>query len=322
MKAAFDAVWKNGLKYKINRIGLSRQMKNILFSFLDNRSLRVCHNGVWSETVELRAGTPQGSCLSPILYLIYVNDLTDVLDSSRTSSSQFADDVGLWTTSSKAVEALRTMQVEIAKVEEWCKKWYVTLSPIKSKLILFTKCPRHKEEAASDYRIRLFNESISLAEEAEFLGVKFDARLTWEPQTQKIVAKAYKRLNLLRAISAQSDKINPNVMAKLYAATIRSIFEYCSVCIINAAETHMQKLQLIQNQALRIVLRTPAYVSINDLHDSSGLLKIKEHLIQFAQRRFANMERSSPLISKTVEEYAQVKHIRENASVLDVIYGK
>ena len=67
VKAAFDAVWKNGLKYKINRIGLTRQMKNILFSFLDNRSLRVCHDGVWSETVELRAGTPQGSCLSPIL---------------------------------------------------------------------------------------------------------------------------------------------------------------------------------------------------------------------------------------------------------------
>ena len=211
------------------------------------------------------------------------------------------------------------MQAEIAKVEEWCKKWYVTLSPIKSKLILFTKCPRHKDEAANNYNIKLFNESITLAEEAEFLGVKFDCRLTWEPQIQKIVAKAYKRLNLLRAISAQAEKINPNVMAKLYMATIRSIFEYCSVCIINAAETHLQKLQLIQNQALRVIMRTPAYVAIDDLHDCSGLPRIKEHLIKFAQRRFASMERSSPLIEKTIEEYKQVRHITTNASALDVM---
>ena len=320
VKAAFDAVWKNGLKHKINKIGLSRQMKNILFSFLDNRTLKVYIDGFWSEMVELKAGTPQGSCISPILYLIFVNDLTDVLDPMRVSSSQYADDVGMWTTNARACDAASTLQEEVNQVEEWCRKWHVTLSPHKSKLVLFSKCPRHKDEVeANNVCIYLFGESITPSTEADFLGVTFDSRLTWEPQTQKIVAKSYKRLNLLRAISALSKNLNPGIMRKLYEATIRSIFEYCSLCIINAAESHLQKLQLIQNQALRVILRTPAYVSIHDLHDCSGIPQIKDHLVNFAKKRFRSMEQRSPLIGAVLQEYEQVKHISTNASTLDVI---
>merc|ERR1712074_309280 len=89
VKAAFDAVWTNGLKHKISRIGLSKQIQNILYSFLDNRTLRVNVNGIWSDIVHLRAGTPQGSVLSPILYLIFVNDLTENLDLDSSSASQY-----------------------------------------------------------------------------------------------------------------------------------------------------------------------------------------------------------------------------------------
>ena len=96
--------------------------------------------------MELKAGTPQGSTLSPILYLIFVNDMTDDLDLSELSASQFADDVGLWATKPSVGEAKRVIQNGIVKIEAWCRKWHVTLSPIKSKLLLFTKCPRHKQE--------------------------------------------------------------------------------------------------------------------------------------------------------------------------------
>ena len=96
-------------------------------------------------------------------------------------------------------------------------------------------------------------------------------------------------------------------------------FEYCSLCIVNAAECHLQKLQLIQNQALRVILRMPAYVTINDLHDCSGIPQIKDHLKNFAKKRFLNMEQRSPLIGVVIQEHEQVKHIHENTSTLDVI---
>ena len=281
--------------------------------------MRVFTDGIWSEMVELKAGTPQGSCLSPILYLIFVNDLTDNLNLSQLLASQFADDVGLWTTKPTVSEAQEVIQSGISRIEDWCKKWHVTLSPIKSKVVLFTKCPRHKQELPAGPTILLFGEPVAAVQEAEFLGVTFDSRLTWEPQIRKTITKCYKRLNLLRAISTLSTQNNPNNMLHLYKTIIRSIFEYCSICIVSAAETHIQKLQLVQNQSMRIISRTPAYVAIDDLHDCCGLSHIKDYLKECAQKKLNLMRRKSPLVNDIIAEYDLLKDIQENASIMDVL---
>ena len=212
------------------------------------------------------------------------------------------------------------MQAEINKVEKWCQKWQVSLNPVKSKLVLFTKCPRHKEEVERNgLFIQLFEESIQPCNEAEFLGVMFDSRLTWEPQTRKMVTKAYKRLNLLRSIATLTKHPKKDNLLQIYNATIRSIFEYVSPCILNAAETHLEKIQLVQNQALRVILRTPAYVTIKDLHDCSGLPRLRSHLIDFAKKQLHAIKSVSPLINSIVEEYKTVQHITENESLFDII---
>ena len=320
VKAAFDSVWKNGLKSKINKIGLSRQVRNLLFSFLDERTLRVCVDGTWSEIVSLEAGTPQGSCLSPILYLIFVNDITDILNLEKLSASQFADDLGIWTTESDVKTATYIIQEAVQALEQWCRKWYVSMHPAKSKLILFTKCFRHKTEVEQNgLSITLFNEKVPVVNEAIFLGVTFDTRLTYEPQFRKSVTKAYKRLNLLRMISAMSSEHKPDMLVHLYKSIIRPIFEYSSICTVSAAETHIDKFQLLQNQALRIILKAPQYVTIKDLHDLSAIPPVKDHLISFARRHLENMKAHSPLINETIEDYKRVQHIRENASILDVL---
>ena len=294
-------------------------MENVLHSFLDSRSLKVLHNGIWSETVELKAGTPQGACLSPILYLIFVNDLIPSLNLSLSSASQYADDIGLWTSNGSVKEAERQLQLELSKVEEWCRKWHVSLHPAKSKLIMFTKCPRHKIEMPAGPSILISGETVLSVQEADFLGLTFDVRMTWEPQTRKMLTRAYKRLNLLRSIAALTTKPNPNTLLTLYKSTIRSIFEYSAICFITAADCHLQKLQLIQNQALRLVLATPAYISTKDLHDCSGIQPLQQHLTDFAQKRLTLMKRISPIIASTIQEHQKVKHIKENPSILDII---
>ena len=211
------------------------------------------------------------------------------------------------------------MQSELISLEKWCKKWYVSLHPAKSKLVLFSKCPRHKQEILGGPTLQIFNEQISTVNQAEYLGVLFDSRLTWEPYIRKILAKAYKRINLLRTIAAITVKPKPDMLNLLYKATIRSIFEYGSICVANAAETHQHKLQLVQNQGLRIMLRTPAYISVKDLHDCSGIPYIKDHLIEHARKRIKTMERLSPILSATIASYKTIKHVKENPSTLDAI---
>ena len=316
-QAAFDSVWSNGLKFKIKRIGLPAQLENILFSFLDDRSLIVDENGSKSSIVNLNAGTPQGSCLSPVLYLIYVNDLSEDLNHEKVQLSQYADDVSLRSTHSSMKEAFSRLQEGITALESWCKRWQVILNPAKSKVLVFTRCPRHEKEGP--IHIRLFNEDIQTAKEVEFLGVVFDSYMTWEPQNAKIISKAYNRLNLLRVVAGLTKKKNPSLLVKLYRSIILSLSEYASVGIISAADCHIEKLQLLQNQAMRTILSLPAYIAINDLHDASGLNSVKSHLIKFSRQRLASMRSSSPLINQSINSYAKVRHIQTNSSPLDII---
>ena len=151
--------------------------------------------------------------------------------------------------------------------------------PLKSKVVIFTRCPRHKNELP--IRITIFGQVIPLVTEAEFLGVIFDSRLTWESQTRHIVSKAYNRLNLLRAISSLTKKPSPNLLKRLYESMIRSIFECSSLYIVSAAQCHLDKLQLVKNQAICVILNVPAYIAIDNILDAAGLLPIKDHLVNF-----------------------------------------
>ena len=86
---AFNKVWHQGLHYKLRQKGISGELLNILTDVLDNRTQRVIINGHYSSWVKVQAGVPQGSVLGPLLFLIYISDLSDNLASN---TKLFADD--------------------------------------------------------------------------------------------------------------------------------------------------------------------------------------------------------------------------------------
>lgn len=320
--SAFDAVWTNGLKYKLQKIGLPKRLLSILCSFLDSRSLQVwivSQGAVWkSRVVPLRAGTPQGSCLSPILYIIFVNDIS-IQQKEGVVTSQYADDIGVWATSLDPMEANTLIQNSLQLIESWCKKWQITLSPAKTKVLLFSRFPTDKRTSIS---LRLFNETLSTHNEAMFLGVMFDVRMTWEPETKRLVDKASKRINLLRSISSLCPEPNPDFMTTIFKALVIPVFEYGCIASINAAEVHMKKLQVLQNCAIRICLRLPAYISEPTLHDASGLTPVFLHLSRFALKRLSAISQSSPMVRESIEKYKRVKWNRKHPSPLDVMWSE
>ena len=81
VSAAFDKVWHNGLLAKLGQVGVEGSFLDILRSYLSNRKQTVVVDGVKSEILDTKAGIPQGSRLGPLLFIIYMNDIVDDIES-------------------------------------------------------------------------------------------------------------------------------------------------------------------------------------------------------------------------------------------------
>ena len=90
---AFDKVWHKGLFNKLKKNVILGKLFDIITDFLNFRKQRVVLNGQYSSWTSIEAGVPQGSILGPLLFLIYINDLSDDL---KTSVKLFADDILLF----------------------------------------------------------------------------------------------------------------------------------------------------------------------------------------------------------------------------------
>ena len=153
-EAAFDKCWHSGIKYKLKQnLGLPNRLTRFLSSFLSNRSLTVFFNGCWSHEVKLGAGTPQGSPLSPLIYLIYVNDFPEEIK-KYCNISQFADDTALYATAYTKSYATRKLQKGLDQLECWCRRWRVKLNAEKSRVVYFSRLGTDSEES---YKVALYN---------------------------------------------------------------------------------------------------------------------------------------------------------------------
>jgi hypothetical protein len=315
-KAAFDAVWLDGMRYKLFQSGLPCKMIRLLSSFLTDRSLIVSEGDAQSIPVMLQAGTPQGSCLSPTIFIVYVND---VPNSNQTTMSQYADDINIFTSDRDVLKAQEHAQRSLNEIQRWCSKWRIRLSPAKIKVILFTRCPTHKRTPVI---LSLFGSRLTVSEEADFLGARFSSTMTWKPQFDLMSARAWPRINSIRKLAGLQKNLQSSTLFKIYLAFVRPVYEYAAVAFISASNVHFNKIQSLQNSVVKSILQLPSYISNKLAHNAAAIPFLADHLKAFAKKRVAIMNAASPLIKDLILDHQNFAHIPSHKSPLDVILSE
>ena len=139
-------------------------------------AIRVNVNGFLSNQMNPRAWVPQGSVLSPLLFLIYVNDLLTP-HHKQNSLSQFADDTVQWTFSLNVRFAAKRSQQDLLNLAMWCTKWRIKLNPQKTKVIIFSGS---KLARTTEPNLELCGGTLKVYPQVKFLGITFDSRLTFQ----------------------------------------------------------------------------------------------------------------------------------------------
>ena len=239
---AFDKVWHRGLIFKLEQLGVTGSLISWLHSYLHKRKQRVVINGVESTWAFLEAGVPQGSILGPLLFLVYVSDITDGIESDI---NLFADDTSLLQIVDDPTTSANTLNADLNRLHQWASQWLVTFNPNKTEVITFsakTKKPYHPP---------LLFTGIPLKEVSHHthLGLTFLSDLTWTNHIKSVVRKASKRVGIMKRLKYT---LSRTTLMRLYTTLVRPILEYGCEIFDACSQSDSQLMESVQYDAARV----------------------------------------------------------------------
>ena len=246
IEKAYDSMWREGLLIKLNNMGVRGRFYNWVLDFLTERRFRVKVGSEMSVEYKVDNGIPQGSVISPVLFNVMINDIFMNLD-RRIGSALYADDGAIWVRGRNERLVTGKIKEAIGKVEEWSYNWGFKLSVSKSCYMLFTK-----KRSVGDQNLKLYGENMERVDHFKYLGIWLDEKGTWKIHVEKTEEKCKKVNNLMRAIVGQEWGADKQALMYIYRALMRSKIDYGCFVYGAAAKTHLNKIDRVQNKALRI----------------------------------------------------------------------
>ena len=266
LKKAFDTVDHNILLKKLYQYGIRGNLNKWFKNYLTNRSQYVLFNGITSDIKNVNCGVPQGSILGPLLFILYINDFSNVSD--ILYYVLFADDTNVFINGKDIHKLINTMQLELLKLYKWqlCNK--LTLNISKTHFMVFHRA-KHKNY---EVNIEINEMVIEQVKQTKFLGVIFDDTLDWSNHISYINSKIAKGVGI---ICRAKKYFTTKALIQLYNAFILPYLIYCVEVWGNALSIHLKPLLKLQNKILRIITYTVNHVNKDELYYNTGILPLK-----------------------------------------------
>ena len=211
---------------------------------MSNRSFQVKVGSELSTPFEQEEGVPQGSILSPILFEIKMDSITKTLK-ENIDCSLYVDDFLICYKSKSNIDTIeRQLQLQLNRLEEWANKNGFKFSPSKTHSVHFcrkTSCVREPE-------LKLYNQKLKCENQARFLGLIFDKKLTFLPHLKDTKLRCQKALNLLKMLSNPEWGGDTEILLHLYHSMVRSKLDYGCQVYGSARKSYLKLLDPIQNQ--------------------------------------------------------------------------
>jgi hypothetical protein len=313
VEGAFDCVWTNGLKYKLLDYNLPDNIIRLLSNFLSNRKFSVKLNHSLTNQTTPEAGTPQGSVLSPLLFILYINDIP-LPHSNSIKMSQYADDIAIWLSTKNSKHAQTTLQNYLNDISKWCNDWFIKINASKTQFVIFHRYKHKKPQI----KLHFENIPITQTDNAKFLGITFDEKLTWETHINNIRATIFRKCNILRSLSGRTWGAQKEYLINIYRAWAIPNITYGCIAFLSLAEKHIQTCQIIQNSIIRCAYKLPKHTRINTLHDIASLNKIKETILEIATKQFIRIK-VTDIVQDTIAKYTTIDHKITHKSPLDIL---
>lgn len=265
IEKAFDTVWHNGVIFKMMTNNIPEYLCKIISEFLDKRVFAVSVNKNVSNFMPIPAGLPQGSILSPTLYSIYTSDFKAPIE---IDTAYYADDTALVSCSKLTSALLKKMELGLKSCNNYFKKWKIKINNNKTQAIIFpfNRSPKR----VPTRQLHFENNYINISNEVVYLGVTLDKKLIFQKHIDKSCQRALQAFRSLWPFLNRRSSLNLKNKNLLYKCVIRPILCFASPIWYRAAETHLKKIQVIQNKCLKMIHNKEWRYPTSRLHEETG----------------------------------------------------
>ena len=265
--------------------------------YLTDRQQKVKVGGNISKCSKVESGVPQGSSISPLLFILYINDL---IANTKAELTLFADDTHMYLEAEDMIILENNTQEEINKIKSWMDENKISLNPAKTQLLLInpsTKC-------TGNFKLHIGQNDLEIRNEAKYLGVHIDSTLSWNTHIQilcKKLSSAIGQMARLRTVLSNS------ALRSVYFAIFHQHLQYGIAAWGFTSAANLKRIDTLQRKAIRLLSRSKLSENLDPVHKALRIMKPSDvrdfEIAKFMHRLKSNRtsEVFAPLFQETDE---------------------